>query len=215
MNSNAKLRLLYKKHWPAINKCMKKYPGLSGPIVMDISDAYFSSSTKLMIVGQQTYGWPRGGLDALLRAYRDFNFGEEWYQSPFWNMTSQIADILGISRYSIAWTNLVKCDYKQNRPAKSIEEEIRNAFPVLQEEISILAPHIVIFFTGPNYDNSLEKSLPGTIFRTIRYFDQRLLERVSHPILPKNSMRTYHPNYLRRSGKENDFLGYIKRLSNK
>ena len=216
MNKQNKLRSLYEKHWPPINKCMKKYPGLSGPTVMDISDAYFNSNVKLMIIGQQTYGWQRGSLETLLKAYRGFNFGKKYYPTPFWNMTSKITtDILGISPYSIAWTNLVKCDYKKMRPPEKIEDEVQEAFPVLQEEISILAPDIVIFFTGPKYDDRLEKSLPGSTFRTIRNYDQRHLARISNPILPIKSIRMYHPGYLRRSGKENDFLRYIKQMFNK
>lgn len=214
MNRQIKLHSLYQEHWPSIYKYMKKHSGLSGPTVMDISDAYFTSHTKLMIVGQQTYGWERGNLEALLQAYRDFNFGEDWYRSPFWNMTSKIADILGISRHSIAWTNLVKCDYKSGRPPKDIEEKIQTAFPVLQKEISILSPDVLIFFTGPNYDERLKVSLPGTFLDAVSSHKPRFLSRISNPRLPANSFRTYHPNYLRRSDQEKKFLNFIKKISN-
>jgi len=215
MNKQNKLRSLYKKHWHAIDNCMKKYLDLSAPTVMDISDAYFNSPKRLMIIGQQTYGWGTGTLDFMLKDYRDFNFGENYRSTPFWNVTSKVAKILGVDRYAIAWTNLVKCDYKKDRPPKNIESEIQEAFPVLADEISILAPDIIIFFTGPRYDDRLEKSLPGSTFEKVRNYDPRQLAKISNPNLPAKSIRAYHPNYLQRSGKENDFLRYIKRMFNK
>lgn len=212
MNPNTRLRMLYKKHWPSINKCMKDIPNLSGPTVIDIPDSYFNSRTKLMIIGQQTFGWNRGSLERLLKDYRDFNFGEKWYQSPFWNMTSKITTILGVSRYSIAWTNLVKCEYKKQRPPENIEEKVQSAFPVLSKEISILSPDLVLFFTGPNYDERLLRSLPRSSFEKVGNYPERYLTQVSSPSLPKNSFRTYHPQFLRRSGKEKNFLNFIKRI---
>jgi len=218
MNKQRELRSLYKKHWPAIDNCMKKYPGLSAPTVIDISDAYFNSPKRLMIIGQQTYDWGTGTLDFMLKDYGDFNFGERYYSTPFWNVISKVAKILGVDRYAIAWTNLVKCDYKcdskKGRPPKKIEVEVQEAFPVLADEISILAPDIIIFFTGPQYDDRLKKSLPGSTFEKVRNYDPRQLAKISNPNLPAKSIRTYHPNYLRRSGKENEFLKYIKRISN-
>jgi len=213
MKPNDKLHLLYKKHWPLLHTCMKDFPDLSGPTVMHISDEYFKSRKRLLIVGQQTFGWWRGNLDYLLKRYQEFNFGEEYYSSPFWNITSKVADILGVSRFAIAWTNLVKCDYKKNRPSPKIEARIQGSFPVLEKEISILSPDMVLFFTGPSYDERLVSSLPGSSFESVSNYARRYLARISNPLLPENSFRTYHPNYLRRSGKEKNFLNYIKRIS--
>lgn len=189
MKPNTKLRLLYNKHWLSIHKCMKEFPGLSGPTVMHISDEYFASKKRLLIIGQQTFGWWRGDLEYLLKRYQEFNFGEEYYSSPFWNITSKVADVLRISRYAIAWTNLVKCDYKKMRPSPKIEDKVQEAFPVLEKEISILSPEIVLFFTGPNYDERLMSSLPGSSFDDVPN-SRDYLVRITNPLLPKNSFRT-------------------------
>jgi uracil-DNA glycosylase family 4 len=179
---------------------------------MNVPNSYFEARKRLMIVGQQTYGWENGNIDELLRCYKAFNFGENYHASPFWNITSKICNIMGISRFAIAWTNLVKCDFREERPPLHLEERIQEAFPVLREEVDILQPDLLIFFTGPAYDERIAKSFKNISFRALDEFSYNTLATVVGPDVPANTLRTYHPKYLRISGKEADFLTYIKHL---
>lgn len=210
MTKQNELRALYEKHWMAIDICIKKYPGLSGPILMNIPESYFNSKKKLMIIGQQTFGWDIGDIDKLLKCYFDFNFAENHVQSPFWNMTKKITEILGISRFSIAWTNLIKCDFNDGSPPDQISDEIFKAFPVLKNEIEILTPEIIVFFTGHSNDGKILQALPGSNFNSVPNYTDNVLSRVVNSVLPINSIRTHHPKYLRMSGNEETVLEYFK-----
>jgi hypothetical protein len=79
---------------------------------------------------------------------------------------------------------------------------------LLQAEIEITKPSVVVFFTGPSYDHRLASTFPGLSFET----SSRRLSRVFHPLLPRHSYRTYHPNYLRRSKSNWTVLDEIKDL---
>lgn len=212
MDPQVKLQTLYEKHWASLESLLIKTEGLSGPTLMYITDKYYKSPTKLMIIGQQTFGWPVGDIEKLMNFYREFNFGEKYYSSPFWNITKKVTEIIGISRDAIAWTNLVKCDLNETRPSQCIEDLIQGSFPVLEKEIEILSPDIIIFFTGNRYDQRILSSLSESSLATVDNYEMKLLTRVVTPSLPFKSFRTYHPKYLRMSKKESVFLDFINKL---
>jgi hypothetical protein len=70
----------------------------------------------------------------------------------------------------------------------------------LTEEIRILQPTAVVFFSGPNYDEALRDEFPGLQFAGVderRY--ARRFAKVIHNSLPDRSFRSYHPGYLVRN----------------
>jgi hypothetical protein len=89
----------------------------------------------------------------------------------------------------------------KNATPKQREKMITVSTEVFQEEVKILKPDIVIFFTGPIYDYALKKIIYGSVFRDVLGHKERVLTVISHDILPKMSWRTYHPAYLQRSRK--------------
>ncbi|MDR7318010.1 hypothetical protein [Brevibacillus nitrificans] len=52
-------------------------------------------------------------------------------------------------------TNLVKFDFNEGKLPREIEEILCTEFAVLPMEIEILNPDLIIFFTGPDYDERL------------------------------------------------------------
>ena len=89
--------------------------------------------------------------------------------------------------------------------------DITYEYNILEEEIKIINPDIVLFLTGPYYDYYIEKQLKGVEFKTVENYGIRQFARVEHEALPKNSFRIYHPVYLRRRSLENNYLEKLKK----
>ena len=192
------------------------YPELSAPFLVDPPLGYWETD-RLLICGQETCGWAESldaesSVDSLITAlkaeYRSAELGVRWQYTPFWRGTAKISRALlkGVERPPFIWTNLVKCDARRRRPPKEVEERVATV-PLLGAEMEAYAPSVVIFFTGPRYDERLKAALPGTALES----DGRFVARVAHPSLPAKSYRTYHPNYLSRS-KNWDVLDQLIRL---
>ena len=182
--------------------------------MMEVPESYHQSAVKLMIVGQETRGWAEEikaltTVRELMSFYSGFNLGEKYRASPFWQAAQQFHRSLnpkGPER-SYLWSNLIKVSQQKKRPIPSIEENICN-LGLLQAEIEITRPSVVVFFTGPSYDNRLKSTFSGITFDS----SSRRLSRLVHPQLPHHSYRTYHPNYLRRSKNNRMVLDEIKKL---
>ncbi len=190
------LEQIYLNSLPIFDSISKKYEGVSRPLFISVPDNYYKTKVKLMIVGQQTNGWGdnRMGLDRLLQLYDEFNLAEKKYGgSPFWRYSHTLFKALnpaGPDR-AFLWSNLIKVDQKKDRPESQIESEVAT-LRLLPEEIRLLKPDVVVFFTGPKYENCLQNTFANVKFRTI----SKCLSRVVHDNLPTHSYRTYHPGYL-------------------
>jgi len=70
---------------------------------------------------------------------------------------------------------------------------------LLLEEIKILRPTSVIFFTGSRYNEALYSEFKDCgLKQFMDYDDSSRTSYIAHPDLPKKSIRTYHPGYLNR-----------------
>ena len=213
MDKQQLLNELYSKYWDDIKELRNRYPELSAPILIKIPTRYLSQKVKLMIIGQQTQGWGEGNINDLLECYEDFNFGENYHPSPFWNVTRKLEVALGIEKYAIVWSNLNRCDYEDKRPPLKIEKDLRILFPLLLGEIKILQPDVVIFFSGPNFDEHIRHLFIDSRFESVDTFTIKELSRINHELLPQHTYRTYHPKYLRISGIEPRFIEYIENIN--
>ncbi len=214
MEKQRLLNKLYARYWDDISELRSQYPGLSAPLLIKIPTRYLSQDTKLMIIGQQTQGWGGESIEDALKSYEEFKFGEYYYSSPFWNITRKVERALGVDEYAITWSNLNRCDYNGRRPPAGIENELRAFLPMLVSEIEILKPDIVIFFTGPYFDEHIKQAFNGARFEPAgNAFEERELSRIRHDLLPYHTYRTYHPNYLRRSRIEPRFVDFIKNIA--
>ena len=74
---------------------------------------------------------------------------------------------------------------------------IQEAFNVLPAEIEIAKPDVVIFFTGHDYDETIEALFGRITKATIPEYSEKVLARIqdSNGRLPTHSYRTYHPGY--------------------
>ena len=196
---NRKLSELYSRNLHDIWPALEALGDLGGPLLIDVPDAYRDATVKLMVVGQQTNGWghPNDKIGGLLAEYRRFDLGKAYVNSPFWQAAHAVYASLnpdGPPR-GFLWSNLVKVDIAQKRPSPAIEELISSA-DLLQHELAITQPDIVVFFTGPGYDERLRATFQGVEYERVDDF----VNRLSHDALPEQTFRSYHPGYLRRSG---------------
>jgi hypothetical protein len=215
---------------------------LSAPLLIQVTEKWITSKTRVLVVGQETLGWEffkgdsdygydwefsdiqgwlqfksaHDSVNALVNAYKIFNFSSNNHplnhRAPFFSAYRKIRKAVDDDdksfETSVLWTNLIRmsvneCSVFKNKNAtpKQIEKMITASTDVFQDEVKILKPDIVIFFTGPTYDYALNKILYGSAFRNVLDYKERVLAEISHVILPEMAWRTYHPAYLQRSRK--------------
>ena len=236
MDPNKALFGIYKNKLPFlkialedVNTVQKK---ISYPLLIHAFPKYQQANVKLFVVGQQTYGWGFNKyrdeywcpskwdnsfeklIGELIKVYKNFHLGEDYYSTPFWRAAYNLYRKLNAygPEYGFLWSNLVKVDQDQNRPEGFVEEIVCNSFPVLPLEIEVTRPDVVVFFTGPRYDQRLKQTFRALSFDKIQGYDERTLSRVVHGGLPKNSFRTYHPKYLSLSGELEKVIDKITEL---
>lgn len=198
---NTQLCALYGDLLPSLAEAIKGLDGVSKPLLMEVPEEYGQAAFRLMIVGQQTRYWGKtcGTVDELMEFYRNFELGRTQRRSQFWQAARRLYHDLnpGAPEGGFLWSNLVKVDQYMGRIRHPGVEDAVGRVGLLQGEIAITDPQAVIFFTGPSFDGCLTSSFPGVTFEPAA---DNLLQ-LRHPALPIHSYRTYHPRYLRRSGR--------------
>lgn len=197
------MRSVYEGAIQQLVDLVREFENTSCPHFLFVPQSYIECSTKLFIVGQQTYRWGHPekfniseGLSETIQEYKNFNLGENYTRSPFWQACLKIQKLINPSSPSRAfiWSNLVKIDQGGNRPNKELEHAV-SLLNLLQSELRITQPDAIVFFTGPYYDDRLVSSFPQMQIMP----ESAFLAKLRDPTLPELSFRTYHPNYLRRS----------------
>jgi hypothetical protein len=198
----------------------------SAPLLLSLHSKWSKCPTKLLIVGQETNGWglnatssgtlalntleefalSASGVSAMISAYKTFDFARTYHNrnSAFWRAFRYLEDEVAEAPCSAMWTNLFKvdvsgsvlknCKVKHRRLLRAAQSGL------LAEEIRLLKPQIVVFFTGPHYDDELIDAFPDvTLSQLLPSRDAREAALVHSAALPVCSIRTYHPTYLQRS----------------
>jgi len=148
-------------------------------------------------------------VEALIQGYKNFDYSKyqpENARGPFWSAYRKLRIALeGDVDSSILWTNLFRMSidggsvFRNGSPDEILSLcEVQTG--LLTDEIGILKPNVVVFFTGPNYDHALARECPTIEYSAFESRTARVAAVLSHPKLPPCSIRTYHPGYLRRRG---------------
>ncbi|MFC1999692.1 hypothetical protein ACFLXE_02905 [Chloroflexota bacterium] len=241
---NKSLFEIYKNHWPSLRRALEGMGTvtlkLSYPLMMHVFPGYEKANPRLLVVGQETYGWgfngkadylgssiwddsiekldEHGSVEQLVREltglYEGFKMAENYYSVPFWRAIHELHRRLNPNcpKHGFLWTNLIKVSQSKRRPSPKIERIVCDSFPVLLLEIKAICPDVVVFFTGPLYDSRLEKTFDGLSMDQVNRYAKRHFSRLIHKGLPENSFRTYHPGYFQRSGKLDDLHRIIDRI---
>ena len=196
---------LYEKWRDRIVGVTKRFPDedIEGPFLIDLLPGYQGSRKRLLVFGQETHGWycDYGDFSRQIEGYRTFNLGESYRPTPFWDFVRRLELAVCGQHYTSAWLNLNRFDMNSGRPTPEVEALISELDPLILDELAILEPQIVVFLTGPNYDSRLQSIFPDVKFLPDAG-NSRQFSRIESRFLPKNTFRTYHPGYLRRSGME-------------
>ena len=192
---------------------------LSRPYVCSISNYYFNSEKRIMIVGQETKDFPsfedkwlepdiqKWGVEYLEKQL--WNIGDQKYnRSAFWKLFRYIESNTG---YCPCWNNVDKAHRIIDGKTKPLTVELEKAlnttklsgeFTILQKEIAIAKTNAVLFITGPDYYQSMAASmnvdenelklLKPTVSCLCSNISQ--VSKIGVPVL-----WTYHPTFLNRN----------------
>lgn len=167
-----------------------------------------------MIIGQETKGWcsELPDVEQQMKITEEFNFGENYKSTPFWNYFRKLENLFENEKYSSLWTNIHKFDLNEGELDFQCKNDIKIINKILIEEISIGKPDICIFFTSHSRDADLKEIFEDVEFIKVEGWDIKELAIIKHKKLPEFSIRTYHPGYLRMNKNEKYFFETIKEL---
>lgn len=229
-----KLQDAYKECWSRLTRAVSNLPHedfaqLSNPFLVKCLPAYKKAKKKVLFVGQETNGWESfhvtlesfqdGNLESnrddiieyLQWMYEDLRFNRKWDYTPFWKGMRRLYQAIDAdgSDDGFLHTELVRFDLNQKRPPQNVEELLQKEYNILPMEIKALKPDVVIFLTGPDYDDRLRETFINSyvLGDQLKYelfdgFKKNELIRLAHPALPYHTYRTYHPGYSLRKEKE-------------
>ncbi len=210
-----RLESLYLENLDQIKSVRLKYNDydLEGPFLISPSEKYNISKKKIFIIGQQTNGWCCN-IDSVqnqMKCYDDFNLGESYYSTPFWNVFHKIEKTILNDNYCSAWGNFNRYDFEADRPTGEIENEIAKLDYLLKDEIKVLKPDICFFLIGNSFDDRIKELFPSAVFDKVGDWNINQLAKIKHVDLPVCSYRTYHPKYLRLKSLEEPFINELKK----
>jgi hypothetical protein len=231
---NEKLNELYSSKWEGIQSELNRIVNddtlpikPTNPLLIYLNEEDLNmADVRVMFFGQETNSWQLGNeiltddIDMLLKDQYDAFFNHNGcfsYGGQFWNGISKfkqmIAEQLPNKKFSYVWNNIIKIGKHDGNgcPPDYIYEIERKHFSVVQQEIDIIKPHIILFFTGPNYDNKIADNFENLSYSAISSFTERELAKISFPNV-ENVFRTYHPNFLWRNDIERYFNAIINEI---
>jgi hypothetical protein len=106
-------------------------------------------------------------------------------------------DLNGFDDLNFIWMNINKFGRvsEAGRPDQRVLDKEVEHYNILAEELAILKPDVCLFFTGPYYDNDIQRKLPDVSFQKLGDYKLNQVAQLSSAHLPKHSYRTYHPGY--------------------
>lgn len=196
----------------------------TNPLLLFIEkeEEYQKADIRVVIFGQETNSWFKGfntDIIPILDCYKKFyNGGECWsYGGQFWNGFSKFYTMLDEKfpnkKIRYIWNNIVKIGKQDEKgfPPDYIYDVERNHFSIIKDELKILNPNIVLFLTGPNYDNVISDNFGQLSYTALPPFDSRWLAKVSISETDF-AFRTYHPNFLWRNNIDSFFQTIINEI---
>lgn len=203
------------------------------PLLIKVNEeALAKADIKIMIFGQETNSWEQkvsekvipieeSGMfvdktvDVFMNYYKDFlakKINENSKRSPFWDFHYQLKNNkFSTKQVELIWNNIYKIgnfEKRKNRPSSSIREFENKYFDIIQQEVNIIKPNLIVFFTGPKYDGRLTKKFEVINKHSLKSdIPSKELAKLDLGIgIP--AYRTYHPHYLRRQ-KKTDYIDII------
>ena len=220
MDTNKQLEDLYKSKYPNLTSQINEYNQninddnnrATNPLMLKVNDEWINADLKIMIFGQENNFWAGecgnraifcGKINEVIEIYEKFYLKDLMYACPFWNEYRNI--IKGTKsqgkKISFLWNNIVKIGRLGIGCVPEIHKITNENFNIIADEINISKPDVLVFFTGPNYDNKIFDALGKYTKFPIENFNPRQLCEIKFDTdyNLKYSIRTYHPGYLYRN----------------
>jgi len=190
-------------------------------------DSYENAEIRIMIIGQETNGW---GLDTegffcdekdmIIDMYKNFYSGYEFeahrgfFKNHFNNFLKLLKDKYPEKTTSCFWNNVIKVGkaHDKNTPPEYILEIEQKYFAVLKQEIEIIKPNVILFYTGHAYDKYVLHHFPELLKEDISGFNPSELQSFKIDNVDF-AFRTPHPQGLHFQGKERYSMIYDKIIS--
>lgn len=186
-----------------LNLEKSNFDEFAGPLLMaERPTNYLIQNKKILFIGKEANGWMDGTLD--VDYLMDYYKNNILSSSNIWRYIFQFQNELNPEykdQFEFYWTNISKFS-KLDGTALDENDFINlyQKFNVLQEELEILKPDVVLFFSAGKHDDWLHWQLDDEVkWEKVNGFSENELMKLSHKSLPKNSFRTYHPDYLNRN----------------
>ncbi len=216
MNINTQLEKLYHVHWNNFleNGDKLKSAQPANPLLIKVNEEeYLQSDLKIMIFGQETWGWHKystsiqDGMNGYEKFFVNKNFYDGYKKSVFWQgfnyFKKELDSNFKDKKITYIWNNISKIGRNDGKTGVTpdIRKLERESFNVIKDEIMILKPDIVIFFTGGR-DGDLKFNFEDISFENIKIENSKIAKRKYKPssiviskFLPIKSVRLYHPSY--------------------
>lgn len=192
---------------------------LSKPIsIWQVGDNYYNSEHKILFVGKVA----RGELGTQYNNFLDVTdsanglYKRSW---AYWSYTRTIVEkIYGKDGWEqIAFTNMVKCN---NSPTvdKSKKCMKENCLHILKEEIKILKPKVIVFYTGTSYDEQVKsvfESIENMNSEEVDIGKKKMKSLKFNGIIENNKInciKVNHPQMMKKVDYVNYIVEYIKSL---
>jgi len=206
---NDQLIQTYEENWKEIVDFYESESRFSNPLLIEISEIYLRQKTKLFIIGQQTNTWYLGfnispntnSIHRLICKYVWFNYGSD-YHKVFWNTVREFEKAFKIDKTAVCWSNICRFDKNGKYMGWGNFTRFSEHGELLKKEIELATPDIVLFLTGPRYDEEIKHLFADVVFFEIKNFKSNELVQLRILGLPQKTFRTYHPGYINRKGKE-------------
>lgn len=221
---NQELLELYKINYEKIISIFNFKKELDGPnLIHCYEQDYLKSNRKIMFIGQEGTGnvfrdylgqdpkelkeIPSEFLNSCIGCYdmiirNQINKPGGAYWRELLRINNEINGSFDIKNNSIPFicTNVSKYCYslpsKKKPPLHWLDHKyVIDNLNILPKEIEICKPDVIIFFSGPNYDDKLKYQFNSElIFKELDdQIDKRYLSKIYHPLLPEKTYRTLHP----------------------
>ncbi|WP_461067029.1 uracil-DNA glycosylase family protein [Spirosoma horti] len=231
---NQRLQEIYQTYIDLMYR-YKWLKGVSAPLLMSVFEAYERMERKILFVGQETHSWGRmdehASVEALQTKYAAFDLGKSadygdgkpnrYLISPFWNFSRAFFYNLNKSAGDVSkktngflWTNIFKFDSNTTTPTFDLQQQNAAGFELLNQEIAILQPDVVVFLTGRKYDHWLDQ-LYKPERESVNGTDSVWLLHSSTQLLPTLTFQTQHPRTLSMQKSYHSVLASMTELANR
>jgi hypothetical protein len=203
---NQELENLYQNKKSQLKGHFEGEDDVEGPLLMYCwEDDYLKSDYKILFIGKEPnghIGWYSDEIDILLDWYKDFRLCKK-EGSGFTNIWKGMYYVNNkLNQFSnnspnFLWTNVSKCCKDGKNINWEQHKKFVEKFDVLVEEIKIVNPDVVVFFTGPSYDDKIKIQFKEDVQfkKVMNDVPSREFAQLINPNLPFHTYRLYHPDY--------------------